>query len=132
MGSEGGNYRGENTIMATTRILTDGLTNKQRILRMVERWDENISFEQALYHMDVMRAVMESIRDVEKGGRLVDHDEFFDELERLCDEEEKNARLVTKSQKKSKGPSSSHGESGNAKNGKVLRKQAKKVRQTTS
>jgi hypothetical protein len=58
------------------------MTNKQRILQMVQRWPENIPFEKALYHMHVMKEVMEGLKDAEK-GRVVEHDELFDELEQL-------------------------------------------------
>lgn len=117
--------------MATKKILNDGLSNKQRILRMVERWDDDIPFEQALYHMSVMQAVMEGIKDVEE-GRVYDHDEVFDELERLCDEEENQARLVGKGKKESAGASGSHRGRRLSKNGAIVRKSAPKVRESAS
>ena len=73
--------------------LADGLTNKQRILQMVERWPDDISYEKALYHLSVLQAIDEGLKDIE-AGRTTDHDEVFDELERLCDEEESQAALV--------------------------------------
>jgi predicted transcriptional regulator len=117
--------------MATKKILNDGLTNKQRILRMVERWDDDIPFEKALYHMHVMKEVMEGIKDVEE-GRFVDHDELFDELERLCNEEENQARLVGECDKKPEGGSRSHRGRRLPKNGEVVRKPPPKVRKPAS
>jgi hypothetical protein len=63
------------------------MTNKQRILQMVERWPEGISFEKAVYHMSVLQAIDQGLKDAE-AGRTKDHDEVFDELERECEEEE--------------------------------------------
>ncbi len=115
--------------MATkTKILTDGLTNKQRIQRMVERWPDDIPFEKALYHLHFMKEVMEAIEEAERGGSGKDHDELFDELERLCDEEENQGRVEAKSRKKSKGDTPTHPGVGNAKGSKVLRKATQKVR----
>ena len=117
--------------MANKKILTDGLTNKQRILRMVERWDEDISFERAVYYMYVMKEVMESIKEVEEGGKCVDHDEFFDELERLCDEEDQ-AKVVAKGPKASKGHQETDSGRRHPKNGAGVRKAAKKLRKRAS
>ena len=113
---------------AKRKILTDGLTNKQRILRMVERWDDDISFEQALYHMYVMKGVMEGIKDAEE-GRTLDFDEVFDELERACDEEENAAADLAQGKTRSQRTAGTHRERGRPKNGAVIRKPAKKVRQ---
>ena len=118
------------TIMASKKILTDGLTNKQRILRMVERWDDDIPFEQAVYHMHVMKEVMEGIKDVEE-GRVFDFDEVFDELERHGHEEDQAAD-VGKGQKKPGGSQGPDRESRRSKNGRVLHKPAKKIRKPTS
>ena len=93
--------------MATKKILTDGLTNKQRIMRMVERFDDDITFEQALDRMYVMKEIMEGIKEAE-AGLGVDHDELFDELERLCDEEVAQTHLAAEGAKISEGARSSH------------------------
>lgn len=70
----------------------DARTNKQIILQMVQKWPEDISFDQALYHVGFLKAVDDGMKDFD-AGRTRDHDEVFDELEALCDEEE-HARLV--------------------------------------
>jgi hypothetical protein len=75
------------------------MTNKHRILQMVERWPEDISFDKALYHMSVLRALDQGLKDI-AAGRTTDHDEVFDELERRCAEEEGQAALVGSSQKR--------------------------------
>lgn len=113
------------------RILQDGLSNKQRILKMVEKWPNDIPFQDALYHMHVLSEVMAGIKDAEQ-GRVVDHDELFDELERLCDEEENQARLVAESRKESHGTPPAHRGSRRPKNGEVVHKPAKKIRKSTS
>jgi hypothetical protein len=117
--------------MPAKKILTDSLTNKQRILRMVERWDDDIPLEQALYHMHVMKEVMESIKEVE-AGEVLDFDEVFDELERACDEEENTAGNVPKGKKKSEGSARPHRERRLPKNGEIVRKSAPKVRKPTA
>src|SRR5260370_14529234 len=109
------------------KILKDVLTNKQRILRMIERWDDDISFDQALYHMYVMKEVMEGIRSAEEGD-TIDHDELFDELEQLCDKEENQARLVEKSRKESKGTPPTNIRRQRPQNGKVLRNPVQRPR----
>ena len=117
--------------MATKRLLTENLTNKQRILRMVERWDDDISFDKALYHLHFMKEVMEAIAEAEQ-EELLDFDEVFDELERAGDEEENTAPNVPKGQKKPEGDSRSHRGRRLPKNGEVVRKPAPKVRKPAS
>lgn len=62
------------------------MTNKQRILQMVERWPDDIPFDKAVYHMSVLPAIDQGLKDIDS-GRTTDHDELFDELEGLCDED---------------------------------------------
>lgn len=113
------------------KILTDGLTNKERILRMVERWDDDIPFEQALYHMHVMKEVMEGIREAERGlGK--DHDELFDELERLCDEEEDQRQMDAEGGAEPKRNSPTHRGCRHAKDGKGVRKPPQKIGRRSS
>ncbi len=116
----------EGTDMATKKILTDGLTNKQRILRMVERWDDDIPFEQALYQMFAMKKIIDGIKSAEEED-LIDHDELFDELERLCDEEEAQAGMVPGSQGRSNASARVDHHGRRANNGQVVRKSAKKA-----
>jgi hypothetical protein len=113
--------------MRATKILTDGLTNKQRILKMVERWDDNIPFERALYHMYALKKIMDGIKSAEE-EELIDHDELFDELERRCDEEEAQAQMDAAGKGRPGTASKMDRGRGRAKNGKLIRKPAKKVR----
>ena len=112
-------------------ILNDGLTNKQRILQMVERWPEDISYDKALYHVSVLKAIDEGLKDIE-AGRTTDHDEVFDELERLCDEEESQAALVGSSQKRPRSAAKEDRGTRRAKNGQLVRKPTKKARRRSA
>ena len=106
------------------KILTDGLTNKQRILRMVERWKDDISFDQALYHMHALKKIMDGIKSAEEGD-WIDHDELFDELETLCDEEEAQAEMVATRKGRLEAPAKMDRGQRRTKDGKVVRKPAK-------
>src|SRR5438309_7283032 len=97
------------------------MTNKERILRMVERWPDDISFEQALYHMHVLQKIDAGLKDA-AAGRVVNHDELFDELERLCDEEEKQASMVGGSGKRPGSTAKANRGGRRAKNGSIVRK----------
>jgi hypothetical protein len=113
--------------MATKKkILNDGLTNKQRIMQMVERWPDDIPFEQALYHMYAMKEIMEGIKSAEE-EECVDHDRLFDELERLCDEEENQNSVVAKGAQEAKGTRQAHRGRRRPEGGEDIHKSAKKV-----
>jgi hypothetical protein len=113
-----------------TKILKDGLSNKQRILRMVERWEDDIPFEQALYHLYAMKEIMDGIRSVEEEGTL-DFDEVFDELEGRLDAEDAAPNLA-KGKTGTPGDPRSDRRRGRAKNGRVLRETSKKTRKHAS
>jgi hypothetical protein len=107
------------------------MTNKKRILQMVERWPEDISYDKALYHVYVLKKIDDGLKSLESGPSI-DHDELFDELERLCDEEEAQAKVVAAGARRSKAPSRMDRRGRRAKNGEIIRKPAKKVRGATS
>ena len=107
------------------------MTNKQRILQMVERWPDDISYEKALYHLSVLQAVDEGLKDIE-AGRTRDFDEVFDELERRCEEEEGQAENVRSSRKRPGSAATEDRGAGRAKNGAVVRKPAKKIRKRSA
>jgi hypothetical protein len=107
------------------------MTNKQRILQMVERWPEDISYDEALYHVYVLKKIDAGLKSLESGPSK-DHDELFDELERLCDEEEAQAKLVAVGRGGSKTPAKLDRLGGRAKNGAIVRKPAKKTRGSAS
>jgi hypothetical protein len=107
------------------------MTNKQRILQMVERWPDDISYDKALYHLSVLQAVDQGLKDIE-AGRTKDFDEAFDELERRWDEEESQAANVRSSRKRPGSALQKARGTGRAKNGAVVRKSAKKVRKQSA
>jgi predicted transcriptional regulator len=74
------------------------MTNKQKIQNVVDRMPEDVAFEQALYQMYVLREVEAGMADV-RAGRLIDHDELFDEL--LRDETTITAPMDAKGKKRS-------------------------------
>ncbi|MEM7811132.1 MAG: hypothetical protein AAF532_06630 [Planctomycetota bacterium] len=49
-------------------------TPKQAVAAMLERLDDDVSYEQIVYHVDVTRAIEEGLADVE-AGRTVSHEE---------------------------------------------------------
>jgi hypothetical protein len=107
------------------------MTNKQRILHMVERWPDDISFDKALYHMLVLKKIDAGLKDIE-AGRTRDFDEVFDELERRCDEEEGQTANVRPSRKRPGSAAKEDRGAGRAKNGEIVRKPAKKIRKRPS
>ena len=107
------------------------MTNKQRILQMVERWPEDISYDQALYHVNVLKKIDAGLKDLE-AGRWVDHDELFDELERMCDEEENQAAMVEGSRRRPKATAKVDRGSRRPKNGQIVRRPPKKIRKPAS
>jgi hypothetical protein len=88
------------------------MTNKQRIINMVERWPDDIPFEKALYHMGVLKAIAEAIEDADR-HEGTEHEEFFRQL--LSDEKENHDQVETASPKKSRSHQGSH-RPGRAKN----------------
>jgi hypothetical protein len=107
------------------------MTNKQRILQMVERWPEDISYDEAVYHVWVLKKIDAGLKSIETSP-AIDHDELFDELERLCDEEESQAGMVAAGKRGSKTPAKLDRGGRRAKNGPIVRKQAKKTRGSAS
>lgn len=106
------------------------MTNKQRILQMVKRWPEDISFDEALYHLHVLQKIDTGLKDIE-AGRVIEHDDLFNEL--LNDEEEKSkAPLVGRSQKRPKKSPRKDREKRGPKNGQGVPQSAKKLRKSAS
>jgi predicted transcriptional regulator len=107
------------------------MTNKQRILQMVERWPEDISFDEAIYHVYALKKIDAGLRDLD-AGLVHDHDEVFDALERECDEEENEVVLVESRQKRPQAAAEKNRGSRRAKNGEVVRKPVKKIRKSSA
>lgn len=113
------------------KILNDGLTNKQRILKMVERWKDDISFDQALYQMYALKKITDGIKSAEESPTF-DFDEVFDELERECDEEENALSAIRSSTAGPEGDQGSNRRGRHAQNGQVIRGPAKKARKRSA
>jgi hypothetical protein len=56
------------------------VTRKERVLRFVATLPDSVSYERLLYHIGVMQAVEQGEADA-AAGRVLDHDELFDQLE---------------------------------------------------
>lgn len=62
------------------------MKRKEHILRMISRLPADVSYEQVIYHLDVLRNIEQGEEDF-KRGRVIDHDELF---ARLLNEDAKN------------------------------------------
>jgi hypothetical protein len=61
------------------------VTTKQQILSAFESLPDNCSIAEAIDHLYLLQKIQKGLQDA-NDGKLMDHDEFFDELER--DDEE--------------------------------------------
>jgi hypothetical protein len=89
------------------------MTIKEKILRMIERLPDDVTYDRVMYHLDVMKHIELGLDDLEK-GRLIDHDELFD---RLLREDTKNQNRMDRAggTKSARNPKV-HQKRGNAKN----------------
>ncbi len=55
------------------------MTTKQKILRMVERLPDDVSYDRVIYHLHVMKGIEIGLQQAAR-GEGIDHDEFFDQL----------------------------------------------------
>src|SRR5437764_11265279 len=55
------------------------MTRKELILRMVERQPEDVTYDQVMYHLGVMRDIEIGMEQIER-GEGIDHDTLFEEL----------------------------------------------------
>ncbi len=55
------------------------LTTKEKIVDVVQRMPKDATIDDAIYRLNLLKAVAEGIRDVEE-GRVHDHDQVFSEL----------------------------------------------------
>jgi len=56
------------------------MTPKQNVLRFVATLPDGVTYERILYHVGVMHAIEQGEEDI-KAGRVIDHDELFDQIE---------------------------------------------------
>lgn len=85
---------------------------------------EDVSFDDAVYRMVLLKKIEEGLADVAV-GRCIDHDELFNQL--LSEDEENQANLVGKSRKRPSANKSIH-RSRSTKNGKGIRQATTSVR----
>ncbi len=55
------------------------LTTKKKIVDVIQRMPEDATIDDAIYRLQLLKAVAEGLRDVEE-GRVHDHDQVFNEL----------------------------------------------------
>jgi|ERR1043166_709085 hypothetical protein len=107
------------------------MTNKQRILQMVERWPDDISYDKALYHLYVLKKIDAGLKDIE-AGRVYDDDELDELLERSCNEEEDQSGVVGRVPGGSQAIAKKGRRRGGTKNGQVVRKTPAKIRKRST
>jgi len=56
------------------------MTPKQNVLRFVATLPDDVTYARILYHVGVMHAIEQGEADI-AAGRVIDHDELFDQLE---------------------------------------------------
>ncbi len=100
------------------------MTTKQKILRMVERLPEDVTYDRVIYHLDVMKSIEIGLEQIEK-GQCLDHDELFEEL--LRDDEEGQDSLVRTGKGRPQGNKSVHRPK-RPKGGRGVRKAPKRIR----
>jgi len=55
------------------------LTTKQKIVDVIQRMPEDATIDDAIYRLNLLKGIAEGLKDIEE-GRIVDHEELFDEL----------------------------------------------------
>jgi hypothetical protein len=73
------------------------MTTKQKILRMVERLDDDVSYDQVLYHLTVMRNVEVGLAQANQ-GEVIDHDALMAEMD--AEDAQDQTRLVAQSKRR--------------------------------
>ncbi len=61
------------------------VTTKQQILSAFESLPDNCSIAEAIDHLYLLQKIQKGLKDADE-GKLMDHDEFFDELEQEDEE----------------------------------------------
>jgi hypothetical protein len=63
------------------------MTRKERILNMLNRLKENVTFDEVIYHLVVMRDIEIGLEQADR-GEGTEHDELFRRLEKEWQEDE--------------------------------------------
>ena len=74
------------------------MTRKERILAMIQRLEDDVSFDEVIYKLEFLQNLEEAIREADQGLGM-DHDEFMAQLE--AEDAAEQAALDAKS---TKGP----------------------------
>jgi hypothetical protein len=98
------------------------MTNKQKIQNLVDRMPEDVTFDQAIYRMVLLKKVEIGLKQM-KEGRLIDHDKLFD---RLLSDEKSQASLDRPRRSRSTGNKGDHRQ-GSAAQRRQVRSAPKKV-----
>ena len=101
------------------------MTAKDRIAKLVENIPDDASREEVLYRLRLFHSVELGLRDAEE-GKLIDHDELFDEL--LGDEKEGEDPVDHKGKRRSSGSKNNH-RPRQAEGGSEVRQKSKGIRQ---
>jgi hypothetical protein len=59
------------------------MTRKEQILGLVNRLADDVSFDQVIYHLNVMRDIEVGMEQIQR-GEVIDHDEVFNQLLAEC------------------------------------------------
>lgn len=57
------------------------LSAKQASLRLIERLDENVSFEEIMYELHILQKIEQGVQEVEE-GKLVSHEQAKEMLKK--------------------------------------------------
>ncbi len=85
------------------------MTRKEQILRMIEKLDDDVSYERVMYHLSVMKDIEAGLEEIER-GEGIEHDEFFRQLQEEWRESRSSGRS-RRGKTSVKSVNSSHGTS---------------------
>lgn len=63
------------------KTMSVALSAKQASLRLIERLDENVSFEEIMYELHILQKIKQGVRDVEEGN-TVSHEQVKEKLKK--------------------------------------------------
>jgi hypothetical protein len=86
-------------------MATRDLTVKEKVLRMVERLPEDVTYDRVLYHVEVMKAIEISLEQAGR-GEVIPHEQVFAEL--LDDDAKETDRLDRSGKTTSKRSRTTH------------------------
>ena len=63
------------------KSMSVALSAKQASLRLIERLDENVSFEEIMYELHILQKIKQGVQDVE-AGNTVSHEQAKEKLKK--------------------------------------------------